>query len=212
LAESQNAADPLEEIMKLSSLMMTVLAVGLATPVLAQQAPVSGDQQPQNQELRQQVEQLAQRWRDSYNGKDAQALANLYTEDAAVSFPNWTANGRQEIRQDFETEFREGGMTNLQNAVGQVQTLDDSHAWANGSWKANRQRSMQQHQAASAERTGSSGSQGGAQPADGHWLIVLVRDGSEWKVRANVSNMNMPELPAEAIGTSTPPSSHGSMR
>ena len=60
----------------------------IVMPAVAQNAPI---------DTRADVQKLAGQWMDAYNKKDAAAVANMYTDDAVVSFPQWTVSGRTAI-------------------------------------------------------------------------------------------------------------------
>jgi hypothetical protein len=44
------------------------------------------------------VQKLAEQWTDAYNKKDAATIAKMYTDDAVISFDQWTASGRAAFR------------------------------------------------------------------------------------------------------------------
>jgi hypothetical protein len=51
------------------------------------------------------VQKLAEQWTDAYNKKDAATIAKMYTDDAVVSFDQWTASGRAAFQDALNKEF-----------------------------------------------------------------------------------------------------------
>jgi ketosteroid isomerase-like protein len=119
----------------------------------------------------------ATEWMDAYNKKDATAVAKLYSSDAVVSSPRWTATGRAAIEDGLTKDMAAGAFTRITSI-----TVDQSHrvgdlVYAMGAWTAEMK-------------------QGGKDVAvGGHWLSVSqYRDG---KYSMMMHNMNMALPPSQ---------------
>jgi hypothetical protein len=77
--------------------------------------------------------------------------------------------------------FRRGIFSNGQIKTEQVQSVGDSTVWVSGAWSADMTQPMVQSQGTSSQKV------------EGPWLLVTERRGGEWKIRAHVINMKMPQ-------------------
>ena len=80
------------------------------------------------------VQKLAAQWMDAYNKKDAATIAKMYTDDALVSFDQWTACGSAALQDAFNKEFpADTKFTAI--TVDQSQRIGDLNI-ARGTWAA----------------------------------------------------------------------------
>ena len=63
------------------------------------------------------VQKLAAQWMDAYNKKDAATIAKMYTDDALVSFDQWTASGSAALQDAFNKEFPADTGSSLQSRL-----------------------------------------------------------------------------------------------
>jgi uncharacterized protein (TIGR02246 family) len=78
-------------------MVLPALAIGLATPAAAQQAP--------EQEARQAGESIVQAYNKAGQSKDAAGLAAVYTKDAILVMPEGPLIGREAIEKYFTGAF-----------------------------------------------------------------------------------------------------------
>jgi uncharacterized protein (TIGR02246 family) len=129
------------------------------------------------------IQKLAAQWMDAYNKKDAAAIANMYTDDAVVSFSQWTASGRAALQDALSKEFpadtKFKGIT-----VDHSQRVGDMNI-ARGTWAAD-----------------AKGPDGKIMPINGHWLTVGPCQGQTCLIAIHNGNTAMPP-PAAAASAAT---------
>jgi ketosteroid isomerase-like protein len=94
------------------------------------------------------VDRLAQGWMADFNAKNAEAMANRYAENAAVSFAPWGANGRAAIKAGFEKDWAMG--VKFDSVTTEDATRDGDIVYSRGAYKV----------------TSPMG------PLEGHWMAV----------------------------------------
>ena len=152
--------------------MIALVALAIATPAFAQQ---QGDAQ-----LKAQVEQINQKWTNALNAGDSNVPKALSTPDAI----NIDAFGLQRLSETDLTTLKNLGIE-IQSNVTKVEMLPgDKAALAFGTYHVNYQNNPV------------------VKSADGNWVRVLVKDGSDWKVKA--SSFVRLTQPGVASGTSSP--------
>jgi hypothetical protein len=83
----------------MKALFAIALAVALTT------APVAYSQTVDTQA---DILKAATEWMDAYNKKDATTVAKLYSADAVLSSPGWTATGRAAIEDGLKKDMAVG--------------------------------------------------------------------------------------------------------
>lgn len=141
-------------------MVVPVLAIGLATPVAAQ--PIS---QP---EAAQAARSVTEAFFKALSGKDAAAVAALFTEDAIRLTPGGPQNGRAEI-QKFWTEAVKSWEPAFFR-VDQVVPLGSDAVLAVNSW------------------AGTYHGPNGPVGLRGYDQLTEVRDGAGWKIRMETYN------------------------
>ena len=91
------------------------LAVALTT------APVAYSQTVDTQA---DILKAATEWMDAYNKKDATTVAKLYSADAVLSSPGWTAAGRAAIENGLKKDMAAGVFSRVTSI-----TVDQSHVF-----------------------------------------------------------------------------------
>lgn len=118
------------------------------------------------------IETLNNKWNQAFNSKDANALANLYAENAVLSPGNGQVlNGRKEIETLFKSFFDAG----LHQHTLEIVTTggDDNTLYQVAKWRAN-----------GAEKDNAKPTYGGITTS------VIVKDASgSWVTRSHVWNM-----------------------
>jgi uncharacterized protein (TIGR02246 family) len=104
------------------------------------------------------VQKLAAQWMDAYNNKDAAAIAKMYTDDAVVSFAQWTTSSRAALQEALDKEFA-AGVKFTAITVDKSQPVGDVNI-ARGTWSAD-----------------AKGPDGKTIPINGHWLSVGMCEG-----------------------------------
>lgn len=165
------------------SLGIAILAVGLATPALAQQsdAPAAA---------RQQIEAFMNQWVAAYNRGDGQAMAALTTTDAFGVGDQGVISGNQRFEHAVQNEAALGAkVTSME--VQQVRMLGRNAAVAAGPYSV---------------------SYSNPQPltVKGTWMQVLERQRGNWRsVAASYTPATSPPVPT-AAGAGNPPPAEGS--
>ena len=156
--------------------MIAFVALALATPAFAQQ---QGDAQ-----LKAQVEQIVQKWNEAVNAGDGNAVKAFLTPDYinidayGMTTPSDTEKMVAAVKK-MGIEIR-GNVTKVEMLPG------DKAALAFGTYHVTYQNNP------------------ALKSADGNWVRVLVKDGSDWKVKAaSLVRLTQPEV---ASGTSSPSS------
>ena len=109
----------------MKALFAIALAVALTT------APVAYSQTVDTQA---DILKAATEWMDAYNKKDATTVAKLYSADAVLSSPGWTAAGRAAIEDGLKKDMAAGVFSRVTSI-----TVDQSHRvgdliYAMGAW------------------------------------------------------------------------------
>ena len=157
--------------MKIRLLLAFVgLAIGLATPTLAQQKDTIDSQI---------AEQVTKKIDEGFNNGDAAAVGALFTEDAVFVTPQGPIFGREAIEKLFAGMFQQGHYSNHLNKDDQgsphmIGTADDE-VWRTGEWSFTLQ-----------------GKSGGPIQLKGHFGAINVREGETWKIRMLTFNVTPP--------------------
>jgi uncharacterized protein (TIGR02246 family) len=135
-------------------------------------------------------QQMNEQWRAAYNKGDAAALAAMYTDDA-VMMPQGVAQpivGREGIRKFLDGWLKQR-LDNGALPVTEAKMLDDKTLFTAGAW------SGEIPATATAPKT----------KVGGTYLTIAVRDGTQWRLRADTWNMMPPPAaqPATAAATAT---------
>jgi uncharacterized protein (TIGR02246 family) len=141
------------------------LAVALTTATVAHSQTVD----TQTDILR-----AATAWMDAYNKKDATAVAKLYSTDAVVSSPGWTATGRAAIENGLKKDMAAGPLSRVTSI-----TVDQSHrvgdlVYAMGAW------------------TGVMNQGGKDVAVNGHWLSVSRFHDGQYSMMMHNMNIALP--------------------
>jgi uncharacterized protein (TIGR02246 family) len=152
----------------LRHLAITVLAIGSVAPVSAgeKMAACTGPQ-----DACQKIVEVWDSFAAAVNKQDAAATAALFTDDAVWVLPDATLRGRQAIEKRVSDDFKMG-------FANEFDTVDEAHvggdmAWVVGHW-----------------RLTITGPNNAAQPMQGRWGSVHVRDGGGWKIRMSTPNLD----------------------
>ena len=127
------------------------------------------------------AQRLDDKWIEAFNKKDAAALTALYTADA-VLLPQGVDQpiiGTENIRKFMDQMVNEK-LQNMVLPVAQANMIDPNSLYQAGTWSAD----------------------AGSQQIKGTYMSVIVRDGADWKYRADTWNM-MPPPPATVGSSST---------
>jgi ketosteroid isomerase-like protein len=149
----------------MKALFVFWLAVALTT------APVAYSQTVDTQA---DILKAATEWMNAYNNKDATAVAKLYSTDAVVSSPGWTATGRAAIEDGLKKDMTAGSFSRVTSI-----TVDQSHrvgdlVYAMGAWSAVM-------------------NQGGKDVAvNGHWLSVSQFHDGKYSMMMHNMNIALP--------------------
>jgi ketosteroid isomerase-like protein len=149
----------------MKALFAIALAVALTT------APVAYSQTVDTQA---DILKAATEWMDAYNKKDATTVAKLYSADAVLSSPGWTAAGRAAIEDGLKKDMAVGVFSRVTSI-----TVDQSHrvgdlVYAMGAWTAQM-------------------NQGGKDVAvGGHWLSVSQYHDGQYSMMMHNINMALP--------------------
>jgi ketosteroid isomerase-like protein len=164
-----------EDAMLLRIVTVAGLVFGVvASSALAQQA---------DPQMKQAAETLSTKWVDAVNRGDAETAASLFAPDAIVMSVYGKATGSQ-----IETEAK-----NVHNmGLSLTTTVDDVKPLASG-----------QLMLVTGTFQANYSNNPTTKTAQGNWLRVVQKDGSEWKILAQSFTRQAP--PAAATGSSTPP-------
>lgn len=120
------------------------------------------------------IEATNARFMEAISNGDIATLAGLYTEDAVLCAPNMPMQrGRAAIQATFDGMVQAMGAPKLQLDTMQVEERGDA-AWEIGSYTMT----------------------AGGQTDKGKYLVVWKRDGSDWKLAADIWNTDSPMAPA----------------
>lgn len=156
------------------AMMTAVLA--LSTVALAQTggSGTAGPGTMSKAQLEQQVRDQTRKYEQAWNQQDVQAMANEYTNDATMLLPDGAMmKGKQQITQDIQKQFGQGG--DLQGSrvsltVEGVQLIAPDMALID----------LRQTITPARMQPGT----GGAAPQQMHNVIVAVKQGDVWKMKA----------------------------
>ena len=157
--------------MKIRLLLAFVgLAIGLATPTLAQQKDTIDSQI---------AEQVTKKIDEGFNNGDAAAVGALFTEDAVFVTPQGPIFGREAIEKLFAGMFQQGHYSDHLNKddQGSPHTIGTAgnEVWRTGEWSSTLQ-----------------GKSGGPIQLKGHFGAINVREGETWKIRMLTFNVTPP--------------------
>jgi uncharacterized protein (TIGR02246 family) len=145
--------------------------IALATSLIVMPAVAHAENAPIDTKA--DVQNLAGQWMDAYNKKDAATIAKMYTDDAVVSFDQWTASGRAALQDAFDKEFTaDTKFTAI--TVDQSQRIGDL-MYARGTWGAD-----------------AKGPDGKTMAVNGHWLTVGRCQGQTCLIAIHNGNTAMP--------------------
>jgi uncharacterized protein (TIGR02246 family) len=119
------------------------------------------------------VQKLAAQWMDAYNAKDAATIAKMYTDDAVVSFSQWTTSGRAALQDALSKEFA-ADVKFTAITVDQSERFGDVNV-ARGTWTAD-----------------AKGPDGKTIPVNGHWVSVGMCQGQTCLMSVHNGNTAMP--------------------
>lgn len=145
-------------------LMHKLLSIFTLAALLGQAANAAAA----DQELREAIEAVEQKWVEAWNSRDVEAYANLYAEDAQQMNPDSkVVKGREAIRSRFEDFVKEAG-----DKVQKVTTVDvigqGQYATETGLW-------VEQSELESFQR-------------EGTYIMVWKKAGDSWKVHREIWN------------------------
>lgn len=155
---------------------LTGLAISFALPTFAQQKDTP------DPALVKAAAHSCQVYDDVYNNNDAEALANLFTEDAVLVTDSGIFHGRDEILKYQKDVFKDchfsdhKGVADLA-AIHPIGT-DGKQFWATGTWS---------------QKLSYQGSP--AQPMSGYWSAIILTDGTGKDV---MQTWNITPAPAPA--------------
>jgi len=138
------------------------LAFGFALPTFAEQTA--------DLKIGQEIRGFASKFDETFNTQDPVALAALYKEDGIPITANGTFHGRQAIEKDYAKHtFQSYHANDHFTTVDRIIAVgDEVHAF--GKWSiAFKADAFTKH-------------------IEGHFLWVLVREGSTWKIRKDDSH------------------------
>jgi len=119
------------------------------------------------------IQKVAIDWMNAYNKKDAATIAQMYTDDAVVSFAQWTVAGRAAIQDAFNKEFS-ADIKFSSIMVDQSQRIGDL-MYARGTWAAD-----------------GKSPDGKAMQIGGHWVTVGRCQGQACLIAIHNGNTAMP--------------------
>ncbi len=160
-------------------LTVASLAIGFATPALAQEKSAACDGP---QDACQQIVSIPKKWEAAFNKKDAAGAAALYAQDAILVPEGPIVSGREAI-QKFWSAAIQAGFSDAVVNTDQVRVAGDV-AWGAGDWR----------------ETGP-GPNHATQPFHGKWGAVFTRDGGTWGL--SLDAVNTIESPPSQSGEGT---------
>ena len=84
---------------------MKALFVAIALAVALTAAPVAYSQ---TVDTKADIQKATNEWMDAYNKKDAAMVAKIYSADATMSVPGWTASGQAAIEDGMKKDMAAG--------------------------------------------------------------------------------------------------------
>ena len=151
--------------------MISAVAIALAMPVRAQQAPTE-------QEARQAAESFVDGFNKAVQKKDAAGVAALFTEDALMVTPDGTISGRAAIEKWRADGFKV--FTQEPSKLDRVVMIGPGVRVRSGSW------------------AGTVQDANGPMQMKGYWTTTDVLDGGTWKIRMETFNMTPPPPSSES--------------
>ena len=115
------------------------------------------------QDACQQIADIARKYDEALNKRDAAAIAALYTPDAVLVTEGPTLQGPDAIEKSLAGAFKAGVIGKHATEIDQVH-VQGNLAWAIGSWS-------------------DTGPSNGSHPMHGNWGGVIVPEGGNWKIR-----------------------------
>jgi uncharacterized protein (TIGR02246 family) len=152
----------------LSLLVLAGLAISFALPAFAQQ------QDTVDPQIAEEVRALARKYDEAFNQNDAAAIAALITEDAVWMTPHGTLSGRQAVQNYYaDYSFRRYHSNNVATKCDQVNKFGDD-VDAIGTWSCTFQWD------------------GDTKHVKGNFTWIIVREGDNLKIRANINDESVP--------------------
>jgi uncharacterized protein (TIGR02246 family) len=155
-------------------LFVAVLALVLGLGVVSLAQDTAADEEA--------IQQLDQRWKEAWTNGDAEAMAELFTEDADGIDPmGETDTGRAAIIETYRAEFAErpeGAQVDFEQTY--LRFLRPDIAIADGTWAV----------------TGAPEAEEGP-PTEGLYTVVLVKKDGQWRYSSGLSRIPMTPPGAE---------------
>lgn len=166
--------------------MLAALAAGMVLATLASAQTGTGKAGDEAA-----IRRLAEQYAEAWNGGNASQAAALFAQDGSFTeVTGETHKGRQAIEADLGAEPIGTAKTGMTLSIGMdsVRFLGPTVAVATGTTRFS----------------------GGSQPGGGHYLSVLRKVGSEWKIAAVHAAINPPRESAVATASDRPAGTSGS--
>jgi ketosteroid isomerase-like protein len=145
------------------------LAISFALPIYAQQKDLADPQTTQK------LLGTRKAYDEAAGNHDAAAIAALFTRDAVMVTPEGPIIGRQAIQKWYTDLYQRW---HPKNRIGKVDGnaphligTAGNELWATGEWSETGQ-----------------GKNGEPLPVKGYWASIYVREGDDWKIRADAWN------------------------
>jgi ketosteroid isomerase-like protein len=123
------------------------------------------------------LQKAATDWMDAYNKKDATIVGKMYSANAMMSGPGWTASGEAAIEDGMKKDMAAGVFSKITSiTVDQSQRVGDMN-YAMGAWTADMNLG------------------GKDTPVGGHWLSVSKYHDGQYSIMMHNINMQMPPPP-----------------
>jgi ketosteroid isomerase-like protein len=132
---------------------------------------------PPNRQLRRELQATHKKFSEVFDRNDADAMADLYTEDAVMVTDRGLLHGREAIKQHYLDMFQQGRISKHVTLADQYSPhligTGDNEVWETGGWSLTIQ------------------GNGGDMTASltGYWAAIKVRDGGIWKTRMEAWNL-----------------------
>ena len=166
------------------SLAVAALALGIASPALAQQTGAA------DQKARQEIETFMSKWVDAYNRGDGNTMISMTASDSFGVGDKGVMTGDQRIERIIQNEQKSGGkVTNLR--VEEVRMIGRNAAVAAGPYTVTYSNPL-------------------PLTLQGTWMQVLEREHGAWKSVATGYTPKFNSPPPPATAGSPPPSSGSS--
>ena len=162
-----------------------MLRTATMTAIVLAVATTAYAQQQTDPQLKQEAEAIYSKWEKAINAYDADALREISTPDDFTISVNGVES-RDKVTESMERN--RGNNIHLTGTVKDVQQLGQDAALSRGSYEVTTK-------------------QGSAQ---GNWLQVLVKESSDWKVRATAYSRTPPQPATASEGREQQPTSGSS--